>query len=80
MSDRMTDIKRRLAELPRLPYKEFPMFVLEFDENYKPTEKSDLMNQYMRFGYQAQFDMDWLIRELETCQQALRQFDHRGKP
>lgn len=50
-----SDITEKLTaalkfEITEIPYKNFPMVILEYDENNKSTERSKLLNEYLQHG------------------------------
>lgn len=53
--------------LEPLPYKDFPFFVIEFNEEYKPTEKSEYISAYARLGHHARTDVPKLIAMLRLA-------------
>lgn len=53
--------------LEPLPYKDFPFFVIEFNEEYKPTEKSEYISAYARLGHYARTDVPKLLAMLRLA-------------
>jgi hypothetical protein len=71
LSKYLKDVEERVGSLTRLPYKKFPMIVMEYGPDYVETEKSRVMNECMRFGYKAPTDISTLLEMLRVATEAL---------
>lgn len=58
----------------RLPYKEFPMFVLEYDEKNELTEKANVMNEHLRMGMKFS-KLKPILEKLIECVRALEKIE-----
>ncbi len=68
----LEQIESRANSVERLPYKEFPLIFLEFDDHYAPTERVSVMNGYIKLGYSARTDIPNMAKALKTAIESLQ--------